>query len=138
MSGEIAGLDGMGEFEETVLTFPGSFRVTDALAESNMWVRKAKPDEEPDCKRRLQEDTEVGFIKIAPIRVLYHSTWQRAFGEQIMAVNDQDHMFGMTTDDPQPKEVFREVEKLINLDGIKTPTTPSESESEPRIVFVRW
>ena len=138
MSGEIAGLEGMGEFEETVLTFPGSFRVTDALAECNMWVRKAKPDEEPDYKRRLQEGTEVGFIKIAPIRVLYHSTWQRAFGEQIMALNDQEHMYGMTTDETQPKEVFREVEKLINLDGIKTPTTPSESGSEPRIVFVRW
>ena len=55
-----------------------------------------------------------------------------------MALNDQDHMFGMTMDETQPKEVFREVEKLINLDGIKTPTTPSESGSEPRIVFVRW
>ena len=42
----------------------------------------------------------------------------------------------MTTDEPQPKEVFREVEMLINLDGIKTPTTPSESESEPRIGLV--
>ena len=44
----------------------------------------------------------------------------------------------MTTDEPQPEEVFREVEKLINLDGIKTPTTPSESESKPPTVFVRW
>ena len=42
-------------------------------------------------------------------------------------VNDQEHMYGMTTDETQPKEVFREVEKFINLDGIKTPTTPSES-----------
>ena len=39
-------------------------------------------------------------------------------------------MFGMTTDESQPKEVFSEVEKLINLDGTKTPTTPSESESK--------
>ena len=139
MSGEIAGLADMGEFEETVLTFPGNFRVADALAECNMWVRKANPNEEPDYTRSFpQEGTEVGFINIAPIRVLYHATWQRAFGEQIMATNDQEHMYGMTTDETPPKEVFREVEKLINLDGIKTPTTPSESESEPRIVFARW
>ena len=97
-----------------------------ALAGDNVWVRRAKPDEEPDYKRRLQEGTEVGFIKTAPIRVLYHTTWKRAFGQQIMATNDQEHMYGMTTDETPPKQVFRDVEKLIDLDGIKTPTTPSE------------
>ena len=127
MSGTVAGLACMGESEETVLTFPGNFRVADALAEDNMWVRKASAAEEPDYTRQFpQEGTEVGFIKTAPIRVLYHTTWERAFGQQIMATNDQEHMYGMTTDETPPKQVFRDVEKLIDLDGIKTPTTPSE------------
>ena len=55
-----------------------------------------------------------------------------------MALNYQEHMFGMTTDETHPKEVFREVERLIHFDGIKTPTTPSESEIEHKMVFVRW
>ena len=67
MSGEIAGLGCMGESEETALTFAGSFHIADALAEDNLWVHRAKPDEEPDYKRRLQDGIEVGLIKIAPI-----------------------------------------------------------------------
>ena len=127
MSGQIVGFRCMGESQETVLTFPGSFRVADALAEGNVWVRRAEPHEQPDYKRLLKEGTEVNFIKTAPIRLLCHSTMQQAFGSQIMAVNGQEHMFGFTTDAPQPKEDFTEAAKLINLDGIKTPTTPSES-----------
>ena len=78
------------------------------------------------------------FIKITPIRVLYNSTWQRAFGEQVMALNDQEHMFWMTADETQPMEGFRGVETLTNLDGINTPTMPFESLCEPKIVFIRW
>ena len=127
LSGEIVGLGCMGESQETVLTFPGSFRVADALAEGNVWVRRAEPDEQPDYQRLLKDGTEVNFIKTAPIRLLCHSTMQQAFGSQIMAVNGQEHMFGFMTDAPQPKEDFTEAAKLIHLDGIKTPTTPSES-----------
>ena len=76
-----------------------------------------------------------GFIKIATIRVLYNSTWQRAFGEQVMALNDQEHMFWMTADETQPKEVSRGMETLTNPDGINTPIMPVESLCEPKIVF---
>ena len=119
----------MGETEETVLTFPGNFKVSDALAQSNIWVRKAEPHEKADYNKVFKEGnrvTNMGFVEVPRIRVLYHSDWQRAFGEQIMAVKGQEHMYGMATDEAPAKEDFIEVEKLINLDDIKTPRTPSE------------
>ena len=132
ISGKIVGLMGMGESEETVLTFPGSFRVVDALAECNTWIRKAQPDERTKkgfFETTLQDGTKMRFIKTAPVRALYHSNWQRAFGEHIMAANDQEYMYGMTTNETPTTEDFREAEQLISLEDIKTPTTPSLSES---------
>ena len=52
-----------------------------------------------------------------------------------MALNDQEQMFWMMTDEKQPKQVFRGAEKLIKLDDIYSPTLPFESLCEPKIVF---
>lgn len=128
LSGEIIGFPSLGSTQESVLTFPADWHVSDVLG--RVLSRKAEKGEIPYATKQLEGGSSVGFVQVpgSEHMQLYHSNMSPAFGHELMGSHGQDTMYALiSADGPQPHTNLDEtlMEPNTNLDGVETPTTPA-------------